>query len=48
MKDFSGTKVLEYLEDSQEYRVVYDLEDTDYLFPLLEDLANGDLHVFDH
>ena len=44
---YKGT-VLEYLQDSPEYRLVYDLEDTDYLFPLLEDLTNGDLHVFDH
>ena len=40
---FRGT-VLEYI---QEYRVVYDLEDEEYVFPLLEDLMNGELHVFD-
>ena len=47
LQRYKGT-VLEYLQDSQEYGVVYDLEDTDYIFPLLQDLANGDLHVFDH
>ena len=43
---FRGT-VLEYIQDSKEYRVVYDLEDEEYVFPLLEDLMNGELHVFD-
>ena len=44
---FKGT-VLEYIQDSEEYRVLYDSEDTEYLFPLLEDLASGELHVYDH
>ena len=44
---FKGT-VLEYTQDSKEYRVVYDLENDEYLFPLLEDLANGELHIFDN
>lgn len=44
---FKGT-VLEYIQDSKEYRVVYDLENDEYLFPLLEDLANGELHIFDN
>ena len=35
---YKGT-VLEYSKDSQNYRVVYDSEDTEYLGPLLEDLA---------
>ena len=30
---FRGT-ALEYLKDCQEYRVVYDLEDEEYVFPL--------------
>ena len=42
---FKGT-ILEYIQDSNEYRVVYDLENDEYLFPLLEDLANGELHIF--
>ena len=42
---FKGT-VLEYIQDSQEYRVFYDSEDTEYLFPLLEDLASGELRVY--
>ena len=43
---YKGT-VLEYFKDSQNYRVVYDSEDTEYFFSLLEDLANCELHVFD-
>ena len=42
---FKGT-VLEYIQDSQEYRILYDSEDTEYLFPLLEDLASGELRVY--
>ena len=31
-----------------ETREVYDLENDEYLFPLLEDLANGELRIFDN
>ena len=43
---YKGT-VLEYFKDSQNYRVVYDSEDTEYFLSLLEDLVNCELHVFD-
>ena len=36
---YKGT-VLEYFKDSQNYRVVYDPKDTEYFFPLLDDLTN--------
>ena len=39
--------VIGYVQDSREYRVVYDSEDGEYLFPLLEDLANGEVLVYD-
>ena len=43
---YRGT-VLEYSKDSKNYRVVYDSEDTEYFFPLLDDLLDGELCVFD-
>ena len=39
LKWFKGT-VLAYIQDSQEYRVLYDNEDSEYLYPLHEDMAN--------
>ena len=43
---YRGT-VVGYVQDSKQYRVVYDSEDCEYLFPLLEDLMNGELIVYD-
>ena len=43
---FRGT-VVGYSEDSKEYGVLYDSEDSEYFYPLLEDIANGEVIVYD-
>lgn len=40
--------VIGYLKESQEFRVLYDNEDKECLYPLLEDMVNGEVLVFDH
>ena len=39
---FTGT-VLSYDKVTKEFRVVYDNEEDEYSFPLLEDLASGEI-----
>ena len=43
---FKGT-ILGYNKESGEFRVMYDDEDKEYLYPLLEHLAKGEVHVID-
>lgn len=40
--------VLGYSKDTQEYRVLYDGEEEEFVYPLLEDIAVGDVLVYDH
>lgn len=44
---FRGT-VLGYCNESAEYRVVYDDEEEEYSYPLLQDMANGEVRVVEH
>ena len=44
---FEGT-VLENVQDCKEFRVLYDNEDCEYMYPLLEDLANNEVVVYMH
>ena len=43
---FKGT-VLGYSKESGEFRVVYDDEEEEYSYPLLQDLAKGEVHVIE-
>ena len=42
---YKGT-VIGYLKDTHKYRVLYDSEESEYLFPLLEDMSNGEVIVY--
>lgn len=42
---YKGT-VIGYLKDTNEYRVLYDSEESEYLFPLLDDISNGEVIVY--
>ena len=44
---FSGT-VLSYDKVTKEFRVAYDNEEDEYSFPLLEDLASGEIRLVKH
>ena len=44
---YRGT-VLGYSKESQEYQVLYDREEEEFVYPLLEDIAIGDVLVYDH
>ena len=41
---YRGT-VLSFDKETQEFRVLYDNDDEEYKFPLLEDLDNGELKI---
>ena len=47
LKWFKGT-VMEYIKETQEYRVAYDNEDCEYYYPLLDDIANDEVIVYDY
>jgi hypothetical protein len=47
LKWFGGT-VIEYIKETQEYRVAYDNEDCEFYYPLLEDIANDEVIVYDY
>ena len=38
-------KVLSFDRETQEFRVLYDNDDEEYTFPLLEELDNGELKI---
>ena len=43
---YNGT-VIKYDQGTKQHRVVYDTEDTEYFFNLLDDIRNGELFVYD-
>lgn len=45
LKWLKGT-VMEYVKETQEYRVAYDNEDCEYYYPLLDDIANDEVIVY--
>ena len=40
--------VIGYSKENKEYQVRYDGEDDELVYPLLEDIATGDVLVYDH
>ena len=40
--------VMEYIKETKEYRVAYDNDDCEYYYPLLDDIANDEVIVYDY